>query len=95
MTDATVTPIVAAPDLVLTKSDGVSAVGAGSSTVYALGVTNLGNQAAAMVRVLETVPVDTTFNAGLSTPAWTCADGDPRGRPASSRWARWRSRRCP
>ena len=81
MSDPTVTTIVAAPDLVITKSDGLSAVAPGSTTVYALGVTNLGNQAAAMVRVLETVPVDTTFNAGLSTPGWTCADGDPAGTP--------------
>ena len=81
MSDPTVTTIVAAPDLVITKSDGLSAVAPGSTTVYALGVTNLGNQAAAMVRVLETVPADTTFNAGLSTPGWTCADASPAGTP--------------
>ena len=81
LSDRTDTPIVAAPDLVLTKSDGVSAVAPGSTTVYTLGVSNLGNQAAAMVRVLETVPADTTFNAGLSTAGWTCADASPAGTP--------------
>lgn len=81
LSDRTDTPIVAAPDLVLTKSDGVSAVAPGSTTVYTLGVSNVGDQAAAMVRVLETVPADTTFNAGLSTAGWTCADASPAGTP--------------
>jgi uncharacterized repeat protein (TIGR01451 family) len=81
--DPTETPIDAAPDLVMTKSDGVTAVAPSSSTVYTLGVANVGDQAAAMVVVSETVPMDTTFNAGLSTPGWSCADGSPGGTPCT------------
>jgi uncharacterized repeat protein (TIGR01451 family) len=81
--DRTDTPIDAAPDLVMTKTDGVTAVAPGSTTVYTLGVANLGDQAAAMVVVSETVPVDTTFNAGLSSPGWSCADGSPAGTPCT------------
>jgi uncharacterized repeat protein (TIGR01451 family) len=79
LSDPTITPIDAAPDLVITKSNGVSAVAPGSTTAYALGVTNVGDQAAAMVVVSDTVPVDTTFNAALSTPGWSCPDGSIAG----------------
>jgi uncharacterized repeat protein (TIGR01451 family) len=79
LSDPTVTPIDAAPDLVITKSNGVTTVAPGSTTAYALGVTNVGDQAAAMVVVSDTVPTDTTFNAALSTPGWSCPDGSIAG----------------
>ena len=81
--DPTVTPIDAAPDLAITKSDGVTAVAPGATVVYTLGVANLGDQAASTVVVSETVPADTTFHAALSTPGWSCADGSAAGTPCT------------
>ena len=81
--DPTVTPIDAAPDMVITKTDGATTTAAGQSVVYTLQVTNVGNQGAANVLVSETVPADTTFNAGSSTPGWSCANGSPAGTPCT------------
>src|SRR5215471_10640239 len=47
--DPTVTPINAAPDLAIAKTDGVSTAVGGQTLVYNLGITNIGNQAAANV----------------------------------------------
>jgi uncharacterized repeat protein (TIGR01451 family) len=79
MSDPTVTPIDAAPDLVITKSDGVTTVAPGATTAYTLGVANVGDQAAANVLISDQVPADTTFNAALSTPGWSCPDGSMAG----------------
>lgn len=77
--DPTVTPIDAAPDLVITKTDGASTTAAGQTVVYTLQVTNVGDQGATGVLVSETVPADTTFNAGSSTVGWSCANGSATG----------------
>jgi hypothetical protein len=39
----------------------------------------VGNQGATVVQISETVPADSTFNAGVSTPGWSCADGSIAG----------------
>ncbi|MCC6146446.1 MAG: isopeptide-forming domain-containing fimbrial protein [Anaerolineaceae bacterium] len=78
--DDTTTTLDAAPDLVITKSNGVSAVTPGSALVYAIQVRNDGTQEAAGITITETVPAETTFNAAGSSPGWTgCANGDPAG----------------
>ncbi len=77
--DATLTPVAAAPDLAITKTDGVASTQGGQALLYALGVTNVGNQAAASVMVTETVPADTTFDATASTPGWSCLNGSGPG----------------
>ncbi|MCP4988788.1 MAG: DUF11 domain-containing protein, partial [Colwellia sp.] len=61
------------PDLAVTKSDDGAVVSAGDVLVYALEVTNLGNQDATAVLLTENVPSHTTFAAAPSDAAWTCA----------------------
>ena len=66
------TPVIAAPDLALTKSDGAIAVGPGERITYTLGYANNGNQGAAGVVLTETVPAHTSFSASGSTAGWSC-----------------------
>ncbi|MGC9394370.1 MAG: hypothetical protein ACP5J4_05900 [Anaerolineae bacterium] len=77
------TPVIAAPDLTLTKSDGSVTTAPGATLVYTLTYVNVGNQAATNVIITETVPAHTTFNVAASTPGWTCADGAPAGTPCT------------
>lgn len=72
-------PLTAAPDLELTKDDGGASGAAGGQVVYALGVSNAGNQDATGVTVTETVPVSTSFAAGASSPGWACAPDGTAG----------------
>ena len=66
------TPITAAPDLALTKSDGGVSAAPGDTINYTLTITNTGNQGATGVGLSETVPANTTFNPGASTAGWVC-----------------------
>ena len=79
--DPTVTPVDLQPDLALTKSDGGGTVAPGGTVAYTLGYTNLSTFGATGVVLTETVPVNTTFNAGASTAGWVCA---PNGNPGST-----------
>ena len=63
-----VTPIVAAPDLAITKIDGSITATAGSLITYTLTYTNKGDQDATGVVITETVPANTSFNSG--SPGW-------------------------
>jgi uncharacterized repeat protein (TIGR01451 family) len=69
------TPVTAAPDLQLTKSDGGADVQPGATVAYTLAYTNVGNQGAAGVVITETLPAGTTFNAGASTASWVAQGG--------------------
>ncbi|HEX9638539.1 MAG TPA: hypothetical protein VGB99_13455 [Acidobacteriota bacterium] len=52
----------------------------GQTIVYTLSYANVGNQNAVNVTIMDTVPANTTFNAGMSDPGWTgCINGDPGG----------------
>ena len=82
-TDPTVTPVTAQPDLTLAKSDGGLSVTPGGTVAYSLSFANAGNQGATGVALVETVPALTTFNAGASSPGWSCADGSPAGTPCT------------
>lgn len=68
----------AAPILTLSKSpSGVTEPG--QVITYTLTYTNSGNQDAAGVTISETVPANTSFNAGVSSVGWSCADNAPAG----------------
>jgi uncharacterized repeat protein (TIGR01451 family) len=69
------TPVTAAPDLSVAKSDGGATATPGSTVAYTLSYANAGTQAATGVVLIETVPANTTFAAGASTPGWSCAAG--------------------
>jgi uncharacterized repeat protein (TIGR01451 family) len=77
--DPTVTPIDLRPDLAITKSDGGASVSPGGTVAYALGYSNLSSFGAPGVAVAETVPANTTFNAGASTAGWACAPDNSAG----------------
>lgn len=53
--------VVSAPDLTLTKTDGVAVLQPGDTTTYTLTVTNVGNQDAINALVQDTLPPHTTF----------------------------------
>ena len=79
-TDTETTPLTAAPDLLLVKSDAGATATPGGTLVYTLAYTNTGDQDASGVVLTETVPLHTTFNAGASTAGWSCSNNAPAGR---------------
>ncbi|MBX3012360.1 MAG: DUF11 domain-containing protein [Caldilineaceae bacterium] len=74
------TPVNAAPDLMLGKDDGNRTSLPGATVVYSLTYTNVGSQAATGVVITETVPLYTRFTTVGSTPGWNCT---PNGQPGS------------
>jgi len=76
--DATVTEITAAPDLVLSKGDGGGSHAPGDAILYTLSYFNIGDQDETNTVLTETVPANTTFDPGASTAGWVCVpDGNP------------------
>ena len=71
--------LVRSGQLILEKSDGGARVGPGDSIAYTLAYANVGNDIAADVRITETVPLQSRFDAGRSTEGWSCADGSGAG----------------
>jgi uncharacterized repeat protein (TIGR01451 family) len=67
------------PTLVLLKTANVALAGAGDSVSYILSFTNDGPGPALDVILTEHVPDYTTFDAGNSTPGWSCPDGSLAG----------------
>jgi uncharacterized repeat protein (TIGR01451 family) len=71
------TPVDAAPDLAVTKDDGGVSTTPGGTVAYTLSYVNNGDQGAAGVVLSETVPANSSFNAGASTAGWVCVpDGN-------------------
>jgi uncharacterized repeat protein (TIGR01451 family) len=68
-------PVSAAPDLVVTKTDGGATVTAGGTVVYTVGFSNVGTQGATGVVLTERVPQYSSFNADASTPGWVALGG--------------------
>jgi uncharacterized repeat protein (TIGR01451 family) len=73
------TPVNAAPDLTLTKSDGGVSVAPGGSVTYTLGYANAGNRGATGVVLTDAVPANTVFNPGASTAGWSCTPDNNAG----------------
>jgi uncharacterized repeat protein (TIGR01451 family) len=65
-------------DLSLSKSDGGISVHAGDTVPYALNYQNEGN-IAVLGRLQETVPANTVFSSGASSPGWTCTPSTAAG----------------
>lgn len=59
------------PDLSISKSAGGIIAQPGQLLVYTLTYTNTGGQTATGVVLLESLPANTTFNPGASTPGWS------------------------
>jgi uncharacterized repeat protein (TIGR01451 family) len=60
----------ASPNLMILKDDGETSAELGEVTAYILSYVNQGDQVAKGVVITETVPDQTTFEAGASTPGW-------------------------
>jgi len=73
------TPVTAAPELTLVKSDGGVGTVPGDTLSYVLVFGNDGNENAAAVVLTETVSENTTFSAASSTPGWVCTPDDLAG----------------
>lgn len=73
------TPLTAEPALVLYKSDGDISSAPGQRISYALLAVNEGNMDAAGTVLTETVPANTRFDAGNSSPDWVCTPGIDAG----------------
>jgi len=70
--DPTDTPLGGAPDLSISKDDGGISSAPGGLIVYTLTYANNGNRDATGVILTDTVPANTFFDAGASTPGWVC-----------------------
>ena len=77
--DDETTPIDAAPDLVLIKDDGGATTVPGGSVAWTLDYENVGNQQATGVTITDTVPANSSFDAGASTAGWACAPDNSAG----------------
>src|SRR5690606_958936 len=73
------TPVINTPDLTIEKSDGGATVAPGGTVAYTLVYTNQNGQGATGVVITETVPANTTFNAGASTAGWVCTPNNNAG----------------
>jgi uncharacterized repeat protein (TIGR01451 family) len=73
------TPVDAAPDLTITKTDGGVSTTPGNTVVYTLSYSNVGNQGAIGVTLSDTVPANTSFNSGASTAGWSCLPDNNAG----------------
>ena len=75
-------PLDAAPDLVVTVSDGGGTTQPGGVISYTTTYSNataVNGQNAGAVRVTQTVPINTTFNATVSGAGWSCPNGSVAG----------------
>jgi uncharacterized repeat protein (TIGR01451 family) len=70
--DATITTIVAAPDVIISKTDSTTLAAPGSLHIYTLTIGNIGTRGASGVVVTEGVPAGTTFTSASSSVGWNC-----------------------
>jgi len=73
------TPVVASPRLSLRKTLSSGSGAPGGPLVYAITVINSGDQDAAPIVINDTVPANTVFLPGSSTPGWSCPGGGQAG----------------
>jgi len=69
------TPVDAAPDLVIVKTDNVTATVAGGVVLYKIAYSNVGKQDAIGVVITERLPDRTTFNGTYSFGDWDTEGG--------------------
>lgn len=81
--DPTVVPIVAQPDLTLSKDDGGATATAGGLITWSLGYANVGTQDATGVVITDTVPDNTSFAAAASSIGWACVPNTAAGASCS------------
>jgi uncharacterized repeat protein (TIGR01451 family)/fimbrial isopeptide formation D2 family protein len=74
-TSSDTTPLDAAPNLQITKTDGGISTTPGGVIAYTLTYTNAGNQDATGVSLTETVPANTTFTG----TGWSCTPNNNAG----------------
>jgi uncharacterized repeat protein (TIGR01451 family) len=67
------------PELSIAKSDGGASVAPGGTVAYTLTYANNSVGGATGVVLSDTVPANTTFNAGASTAGWVCAPDNNAG----------------
>jgi len=70
--DSDTTPVDALPDLAIAKSDGDITAEPGDVVVYTLEYVNNGDQDATGVEITDSVPANSSFDAGASSPGWNC-----------------------
>jgi len=70
--DGDTTPVGAVPDLRIIKTDGGVTAAPGDTVVWTLDYENVGDQDATGVEITETVPANSSFDAGASTAGWNC-----------------------
>ncbi|MEM9594530.1 MAG: isopeptide-forming domain-containing fimbrial protein [Acidobacteriota bacterium] len=75
--DTEPTPVAAAPDLAVTKTDGGVGSVPGGTVTYALAYANNGDQGATGVVLTETVPTHTTSGTNLGWEVGTVGSGVP------------------
>ncbi|MEW5716992.1 MAG: isopeptide-forming domain-containing fimbrial protein [Chloroflexota bacterium] len=63
-------------NLTISKNDGGASVAPGDTIAYTLRYTNTGNIGASNVTITDTIPANTTFNAGASDSRWACGGGN-------------------
>lgn len=76
--DSDTTPLIATPDLIVTKRSDASLLEVGNTVVYNISYEQAGNQDATGVVIREIVPIGTEYQAEGSSD-WSCADGSPGG----------------
>ncbi|NLF72109.1 MAG: DUF11 domain-containing protein, partial [Candidatus Anammoximicrobium sp.] len=74
-TDTEDTPVTAAPDLYVLKTDGDMQTVAGGTVLYTITYGNMGSQDARQVTLYETLPPNTTFDAINSVGDWDFVGG--------------------
>ena len=65
------TPIVTAPDLVISKDDGGITTLPNGSVAYTMNYANMGNIGSTGVVITEFLPAGSSFDAASSTAGWT------------------------
>ena len=76
-----ITPLEAAPDLQISKDDGLDFVPPGGAIQYTIVYTNVGNRNSDSTIISETVPAHTTFDSGNNPAGFVCT---PAAGPAGA-----------
>ncbi len=71
------TPLIAAPDMAIEKTDGVTVVSPGVELTYTLTVRNNGNEGATGVVVKDVLPYNVTYVSGSASPPYSSMTTQP------------------